>query len=492
MRLSVCFFAHSSLLAGAQRSLLELVTELIGGHGFRCAVVLPEDGPLAPLLEAAGARTIFGAYSWWGRKNGDPAALAEGLTESMEDLLTRVLPQVATFAPDVIVTQTLVIPWGAVAAALLGVPHAWHACEFGPRDSSLTFFAPGEAILETIRTSSSLVFVPSLAVERELFAGLPEGRCLRIGRHVAIAPEDLAAPPPPVFSRPGALRLGLFATLTEDKGQRIALSALAELLRRGRDVELIFAGPPAEPFAGDLARAIREEGLESRARIVGFLEKPYPLMAATDIVLAPFRHEAFARVVLEAMTLGKTIVASDTGALPELIRDGVTGLLVPHGDAGKLADRVEELIADREKAGRLGENALRFATENFPPESYGGKAARALLSLKGSGPSGFPRILLPSLLSAATRLSERRPREERLRELLEDRDAKMAELSARVESLESAADGLGWKLLSAYWQALDRLLPRGSRRRRLYRRLRGRDGAESGAARGQTGGKDGR
>ena len=59
------FFLHSSLLAGAERSLLELVTELIRDHGVICSVVLPNDGPLREELEQVGASTLIINYDWW-------------------------------------------------------------------------------------------------------------------------------------------------------------------------------------------------------------------------------------------------------------------------------------------------------------------------------------------------------------------------------------------------------------------------------------------
>ena len=403
-RLSACFFSHLSLLGGAQLSLIELVSELSRERGVACTVVLSDEGPLRPRLEAVGARTLLASYFWWGQKDVLPEELEARLVPSMTALLKDVMPELVRIAPDVVVTNTLVIPWGAVAAALLSRPHVWNACEFGPRDSSLTFFAPPDEILKAIRSSSNRVLVPSESVRRELFADMPEGFAVNIGRFVEIPREALAAPAPEPPARPGTARLGLFATLTPDKGQAIALSALAELLRRGRDVELVLVGTPTEPFAAEIFRRIDEEGLSNRARVLGYLDNPYPAMAQTDIVVAPFRQDAFARVVLEAMLLGKPVVASDAGALASLVRDGFNGFLVPHGDAARLADRVEDLLDRPEKAATMGENGRRFVRETFSRETFGGRAYETLAAVKGAPAAPFPDLLLPFLRQAVSDL----------------------------------------------------------------------------------------
>ncbi len=100
--------------------------------------------------------------------------------------------------------------------------------------------------------------------------------------------------------------------------------------------------------------------------IVTFLGKqdqeslPYYYSAA-QVVVMPSHYESFGMVALEAMACGTPVVASETGGLIFLVRDGETGFHVPAGDAGALADRLQTLIQDEMLRARLGRTAAEYA-----------------------------------------------------------------------------------------------------------------------------------
>jgi len=99
---------------------------------------------------------------------------------------------------------------------------------------------------------------------------------------------------------------------------------------------------------------------------VGFRADIPDVMNAWDVVVhASVRPEPFGRVILEGMLLGKPVVATAAGGVPELIDDGRTGFLVPPGDAAALADRLRGVLsapADRDAVGR---RARAWAQRHF-------------------------------------------------------------------------------------------------------------------------------
>jgi glycosyltransferase involved in cell wall biosynthesis len=94
-----------------------------------------------------------------------------------------------------------------------------------------------------------------------------------------------------------------------------------------------------------------------RCRLLGFISEgdKRDLLAAGDVFAMPSRTESFGIVYLEAWLYKKPVVGAHAGAVPEVIRDGQDGLVVPFGDVPRLAEAIRSLLKDREQACRLGE-----------------------------------------------------------------------------------------------------------------------------------------
>ena len=126
-----------------------------------CTIILPRHGPLERLLRDAGATVAVLPFSWWCSSDGTTQeALTSALSADVPAFFCDVLPFVKSIDPDVIVTQTIVIPWGAAAAAALSKPHIWSVCEYGELDHGLQFVEPVEKIAADIQTGSDFVFLP--------------------------------------------------------------------------------------------------------------------------------------------------------------------------------------------------------------------------------------------------------------------------------------------------------------------------------------------
>ena len=90
-----------------------------------------------------------------------------------------------------------------------------------------------------------------------------------------------------------------------------------------------------------------------------------PNLSILDLYVHPSLKEAFGLAVVEAMAMGKAVVATTTGGLPEVVAQGETGLLVPPGDVESLAATVESLLKDRARREQMGRNGMARAQERF-------------------------------------------------------------------------------------------------------------------------------
>ena len=113
-----------------------------------------------------------------------------------------------------------------------------------------------------------------------------------------------------------------------------------------------------------------EQGLADRVRFLGFRPDAPRLIPAFDIIAVPSHVEPLGNATLEAMAAARPVVGSKVGGIPEMIVDGVTGLLVPSRDADSLANAIQGLVRDPNRARALGAAGRARAAEVFSVEAH--------------------------------------------------------------------------------------------------------------------------
>jgi glycosyltransferase involved in cell wall biosynthesis len=169
---------------------------------------------------------------------------------------------------------------------------------------------------------------------------------------------------------PEAARVvGLVARLDHwGKGHKEFFTALAALKDRYPMEALIIGGGRRE---GEMRRLAADLGLAGRVRFLGQRRDIPDLLAALDIFVLPSHSEGVSLALLEAMAAGLPVIATKVGGLPEVVRDGENGLLIPPQDSAALAQALARLLADQDLAKKLGENARRDVAANFSLERLG-------------------------------------------------------------------------------------------------------------------------
>jgi glycosyltransferase involved in cell wall biosynthesis len=184
--------------------------------------------------------------------------------------------------------------------------------------------------------------------------------------------------------------IAAISRLDPEKGHEVLLEAMRRLADRCPDARLVIAGRAAVDPAGRhaaLRRRIESLGLGAAVRLVGFRRDIPELLAAADVCVLPAAAEACGRVLLEAMAVAKPVVATASGGTPEIVQDGVTGILVPPGDAGAVASALENLLRDPRRAGSMGAAGRDRAVARFTIEAHAEKTMRVyteLLAARGA------------------------------------------------------------------------------------------------------------
>jgi glycosyltransferase involved in cell wall biosynthesis len=147
------------------------------------------------------------------------------------------------------------------------------------------------------------------------------------------------------------------------------VKAVIEAAQQLPNVTWTVRGPSPDPLhARALRGALQQRGLAERVHLREPTADREALYAEADVVVSTAHDEPFGRTVIEAYAQGLPVVAFDSGAMPELVRDGVTGRLIRDGDVGALASALAALAAEPQRLIELGRAGHSFAQHHFDVE----------------------------------------------------------------------------------------------------------------------------
>lgn len=175
-------------------------------------------------------------------------------------------------------------------------------------------------------------------------------------------PEARAALRRELGMGPDAWLVGTVGRLAPEKDQALLVRALASTLGPERQLAIVGAGEELERLRAQAA------ALGDRTRFVHLLgaRRDVPrILAAFDVFALSSRTEGLPLVIPEAMATGLAVVSTSVGGIPGVIDEGVTGLLVPAGDADRLAQALERLASDRAEARAFGERGREIALRRY-------------------------------------------------------------------------------------------------------------------------------
>ena len=165
----------------------------------------------------------------------------------------------------------------------------------------------------------------------------------------------------------GRLLIAVVANLEERKGHIYLFKALKSLKDQGYEsrLPLVLIEGTGTTF-DDLMRFVRKEGLENDIKFIGTEANVFNLIDAVDIIALPsISNEDFPNVILEAMSFGKTVIASRLAGTPEQVDHMQSGILVKPKDVEGLAQAIWQVVEDETSRKRLGKNALQRFNDRF-------------------------------------------------------------------------------------------------------------------------------
>lgn len=161
-----------------------------------------------------------------------------------------------------------------------------------------------------------------------------------------------------------ALLIGMVGFLRFEKGPLYFLESAKYILKSNKNCWFCIAGDG--PIREKVRMRIKELNLEDRVYLLGYREDVPKILSALDVLVLPSTGtEGISQVLLQALALGKPVVATDTGGTKEVIIHGHTGLLVPPANALALAKNVKKILCDSAAKAAMGENGKNLVEKNY-------------------------------------------------------------------------------------------------------------------------------
>ena len=260
--------------------------------------------------------------------------------------------------------------YSGLAAQLAKLPSVWYQLENPgeltllkrlanvlPASGIITLSKSGEQVQSQLKPNCPIKLVyPGASIDRFNPSVLPSIQEVR---------EKLGLP----NDRP---IIGIIGRLQKWKGMHVLVEAMPKILNHYSDTLCLVVGGKHnfEPeYEDQIARRITELGITDNVRMVGLQRNVPEWMQAMDVIVHASDHEPFGIVVVEAMAMGKAVVASASGGPTEIITSELNGLLANYGDSEQLANAVIRYLDDQNFRYKIGQEA-RIRAEDFSTQKY--------------------------------------------------------------------------------------------------------------------------
>lgn len=367
--MKVLFITHCVNMGGGNFSLLQLMKELSAPpYDIEPILLAPLDSPknISSIIREAKANGIkcistrFYQFKW------ETKSLLNYLRYFTNIFnYRRILRQVNRVKPDLIHSNSSVIDIGGFLASKLGIKHVWHLREFGDWDFDMKplFGSLQERLVykksdQFIAISKSvkhrfLPFIKPASKITVIYNGLPINKSKKYNYQTT---ED------------GMVKFCISGSLNPAKGQMDVLKAIDRLVNEDgiRNIHLYVLGEG--PDRDKLEEFCRDYHISSFVTFTGWIKEVEKYYSQSQVGLMLSTNEAFGRVTIDYMREGMAIIASNSGANPELIEDKITGLLFPKGDIDALSKLMKELVENETLRCQLAQNAYEFSQNHFKSE----------------------------------------------------------------------------------------------------------------------------
>lgn len=339
---------------GAEISLLTLMRHL-DPKRYKPLLLTSGEGQLTEAAQGYGIETIIQEFPWFRKRYPwrYPASI-------MRLALTLRRHEVALVHTNCDHSPRYVLR----ACQLAQLPYVAHV-----RDFVRAWFEPHN--LRALNRAAVVLANSQAVASACAEAGIEPARIRRVYNPIDLAPfqQLVDADRQPLRSSLGlpmdGFMVGIVGQIQPIKGHMDFVNAAAQVVASVPQAHFVVAGDAMiakmQAFKEQLQQAVADNGLSDRFHFLGFRDDLPVVMRSLDVLVAPSWSESFGRVVVEGQAAGCPVVGTNVGGIPEIIQDGVNGLLAPPRDPASLAAAIVQLATDAALRAKLRTMGLRSA-----------------------------------------------------------------------------------------------------------------------------------
>ncbi len=359
-RTKILYVCGTANIGGAEVSLTGLLKRM-NGDMYRAVAVVPSPGPLADRLKKIGVEVRYCPLMEFSKRRA--ASFFMGVLK-----LARLIRREEI---DLVHANSIYISEESLFSARKeGVPCVCHIRDLTP------VLGAGRIRAIAFKKMDRLIAI-SEAVKRDMTQklGIPEGKIARIYNGVdtgefnpGISGNDFRRE----FNLGSFKLVGMAGRFSPEKGHEIFLRAAKEVMRELDDVYFIVAGGSdlgSQAFRQSMERLSADLGLNDRVIFTGFRDDISRVLAALDIVVVPSDAEPFGRVIIEAMSMERPVIATASGGAPEILSKEC-GILIEPRDVAQLKKAIVRLIKNPQLANDMGREGRKAALSRFSANEH--------------------------------------------------------------------------------------------------------------------------
>lgn len=366
MKPVILFITHYSGMYGANQSMCRLMMELREKYDVHPVVLLSRRGEICDFLDMNEIKYYISHFYWWVNEGkGVFQYLLNWRKQIINQLrVNKIIQFIGAEKIDLVYSNSITINIGAIISRRLNCPHIWHL-----RESLVHFqfkFSMGSYLSKRfLKNAADRYIVISNFLEKNYAGLLPVDKIQMIYNGI-----DFTRGNPTAEKKTGIINICMMGIISDQKNNLDALKALCILVNNYKlaNIRLHFIGGHKIEYLQMLKKYIAENELEDYVVFHGHIKDVDSLLSTMHLGLICSRDEAFGRVTVEYMLHKMPVIASNSGANTEIVKENINGAIYTIYNANELAEKISTFVTQPKLLKVIGETAYDYGKENFSSE----------------------------------------------------------------------------------------------------------------------------